>query len=285
MNLSALNAILERVDKLKPMPALALRVLEAVGNVNASITEIVNVVKLDDVLTLKILKYANSPLYNRKGVEIKSVDDALKMVGLQTLIKFALAGTSSDYFSNRGEGYGLSRGELWRHSVGCAAVSQHLAIQTGFADKDSLYTACILHDIGKTVLDVFIGEKRVEIRSSLMQPQSIFTRIEMEVLGLDHAAVGGKILDKWAVPKAICEAVRWHHEPEKAEEYTELAWHVHISDILCLMVGVGLGVDGLSYEARTERFERYGIKESDLQRLLIVAVDELERAGRWLEGV
>ncbi|MBL8027781.1 MAG: HDOD domain-containing protein [Fibrobacteres bacterium] len=284
MNLDALNAILVKADKLRPIQALALQVLKTAGDVDASITEIVNIVKLDDVLTLKILKYSNSALYNRGNSEIKSVDEALKRLGLNALIKIVLASASSSYFDNAGEGYGLSRGELWRHSVASAGVSQRLAEFTGFPEKEALFTSCILHDIGKTVLDVFIAGKRDEIKLSFSKGNTVFTKVEVDILGLDHAALGGKILDKWAVPSQIADAVRWHHDPEKLGASSDLAWHVHISDLLCLMVGVGLGVDGLSYEGKTDRFAKYGIKEGDLQRLLIIAVEELERANQWLEG-
>ncbi len=284
MNLDTINEILARVERLKPIPALALRIINAAGNPDTPISQIVSLIKMDEILTAKILKRANSVYHKRLAAAVNSIDDAVLNLGFHNIVNIVLAETAGDHLINVGDGYGIARGELWRHSVACAAVAMRLSKLTGFSEVEPLFTSCIVHDIGKSVLDFFIAEKRAEIRGTASIGKASFTKVEIEMLGFDHASIGALILEKWALPESIVSAVRWHHEPENGGDFSELAWHVHISDLICLMVGVGLGVDGLSYEGRMERLSKYGIKEADLQKLLIIAIEELEHADKLLKG-
>ena len=75
-----------------------------------------------------------------------------------------------------------------------------------------------------------------------------FQNAEQKVLGTDHAEVGATILNNWSFPKEIVDAVRWHHDPDVADTENPLIDIVHISDVLCLMIGIGVGREGLHYK-------------------------------------
>ena len=130
----------------------------------------------------------------------------------------------------------------------------------------------MLHDIGKIVLGGFvdIGYDAVMAATAENVP---FEEAERRALGADHAEVGASILSDWVFPPAMVEAVRWHHEPERASETNPLLDVVHVADALCLMRGIGGGRDGLQYHPSPQAAKRLGLEPTHLE---IVASQTLQ---------
>jgi putative nucleotidyltransferase with HDIG domain len=234
------------------------------------------------MLTFRVLRLANSAYYRRGDVEITSIGEALVRLGNNALINMVIAESCSRYFNAAGEGYDLKRGELWRHSIACALVSQRLADKTGFKDREMLFTACIMHDMGKTLQDDFVNRKKQDIIHRLKDSGVTFTQAEMEVLGYSHAEIGARVLEKWEFPEDIVSAVRYHHEPSRTVKNKKLVYHVYLSDIICLMMGIGLGLGGLSYESQKEVFDLFSLSEADVQMLFVNLIEEMAKAEDWL---
>jgi len=94
-----------------------------------------------------------------------------------------------------------------------------------------------------------------------------FQNAERKVLGTDHAEVGAFILNNWSFPKEIVDAVRWHHDPEAADTANPLIDIVHISDVLCLMIGIGVGREGLHYEPSPVVVKKLGVTNKHLEKV------------------
>jgi len=92
---------------------------------------------------------------------------------------------------------------------------------------------------------------------------------EREVLGIDHAELGGRITEQWKFPQVIVSAVRYHHTPFLAPEDHEAVQLIYMCDTVALMTGIGGGADGLSYHAYGEVMKQYGLKEKDIERFMI----------------
>jgi HD-like signal output (HDOD) protein len=113
--------------------------------------------------------------------------------------------------------------------------------------------------LGKFVKEDF---NKIEIKAS----EGIsFHLAEHEVLGTDHAEIGAHILKRWSLPHEIVNAVRWHHDPELAEETNTLIDVVHVADVLCLMIGIGVGREGLHYKPSPSVSKRIGLTSNQLE--------------------
>ncbi len=278
-----MQGILDNLEDVPPIPSIVLKVLSITRDPDASVKDLARVIKIDETLTFKVLKMANSTFYNPSGRNITTIDDAMVKLGNNALINIVVAQSCSSAFQKAGEGYELQRGELWKHSIACALLSQRLADKTGFKDRDLLFTACIIHDIGKTLLDAFTSLRKTELTNLIDNGLITFTQAEIEILGFSHPEVGGRILEKWKFPESIVAAVRHHHDPSKAPEaHRRLVYHVYLSDLLCLMMGIGLGLDGLSYECKDEVLDMFSLTETDIQTLMVDLAGELEKAEEWI---
>jgi putative nucleotidyltransferase with HDIG domain len=132
--------------------------------------------------------------------------------------------------------------------------------------------AGLLHDIGKTILSSYMENAFDEVTRVAQQRRVPFHEVETELLGFDHAELGARVAAAWSFPPELEEAIRHHHSPQEATLKPRLAHCVHLADAACMMLGVGLGVDGLAYALDPESLAVLGVDADRLVRLM----DEVE---------
>jgi len=87
------------------------------------------------------------------------------------------------------------------------------------------------------------------------------------VLGTNHADIGARILHQWSLPPDIVNAVRWHHDPESADQSDLMLDIVHVANVLCLMIGIGVGRDGLQHRPSGVVVARLGLATHHLEKV------------------
>jgi putative nucleotidyltransferase with HDIG domain len=130
------------------------------------------------------------------------------------------------------EGYELSPGDLWLHSIAVSTTAEALAKNRKLAEANDIFTPALLHDLGKLVLGEFVKAKHSEIES-LVAKGVPWIIAEKDVLKTDHAEIGGLILRKWSFPDDIINAVRWHHYPEGVQNSNLHPEIVYLANLLC----------------------------------------------------
>lgn len=233
-----LESILESIEKLPPFPETVRKVLELSNNDEVDYKEITNVIKYDEAVTSNCLKLCNSSFY---GLSTKTftIDQAVVILGLKNIQMIALASTNelSDY-SKRQEGYCYSAGELWRHSVTTAIISQLLFREKSHQEGSILFTAALLHDIGKIILNKYI-DKNIGNLVELAQREGIsLVEAERFVFGIEHAELGGLIAEHWQFPSILCNSIRNHHKSpdtfipniEAWVRLSNLVYHVYLTN-------------------------------------------------------
>jgi len=163
-------------------------------------------------------------------------------------------------------GYDLPAGELWRHSLAVSVAAKGLAAELKLPAADEIFTAGLLHDVGKLILGHFVQEDYPEIERALAQGMT-FEAAEAAVLGIDHAEIGARVLAQWSLPENIVHAVRWHHAPEKFGSVDIMLDVVHVANMLCLMIGIGVGREGLLHEPSPIVTRRLGLGPLHLEKV------------------
>ena len=122
--------------------------------------------------------------------------------------------------------------------------------------------------MGKIVLSAHL-EQAFDVVVELSQEHHVpFVEAERRVLGFDHAELGALVTQRWNFPPELVEAIRFHHEPAKATLRPRLCAVVHLADAVCVMLGVGLGVDGLAYQVDGHALGVLGYDRERLERLI-----------------
>ncbi len=270
--------IVDKINDLPPLPITVLKLMELTSNTDSSAKEIMKVIEMDTSLTAKILQIANSAYYGLK-IPVTSLQKAITVLGNRAIYEAAISSYMSNYLSREVKGYAIERGLLWQHSITSAIISKIVKQKIGSrVPADELFTCALLQNIGKIILDEYMGEKMKDVIDLIEKEKMDFTVAEETVLGYNHAQVGYELLKRWKLPDKICLPVYYHHIPKAApEEYREMALIVNISDTITMMMGVGPGVDGLSYVVDSTIMKELGISSKIVQAIMIESWDQFEK--------
>jgi putative nucleotidyltransferase with HDIG domain len=192
---------------LPTIPTVLAKILQLVDRENASGRELVDVIEHDQALTGKMLRLANSAFFGQAR-RVATIPRSVVLLGFSTVRNLALGVKVWDSLST-----GIARPrleELWAHSVGVAAATKLLASRLRSGDPDEGFTAGLLHDVGRLVLAMKFREHYWEVVGAGDASQTI-DALEAGNFGVDHAEVGGWLLESWSLPPTIVEAVRAHH--------------------------------------------------------------------------
>lgn len=281
MNKVNLGELISRVDEIPVFSETITRIIKITEDPELKIKELEYEIMQDQGLTTKILRLANSAYYGVRR-KINTVSEAAVLLGFQAIRSMALATTVGKVLAHELPGYALAQEELWRQSQVCAITARVVAKKVKFSKIDLAYTAGLLRDIGKVILDSYMSEQYDLVIGEVMKHNRAFTEVEVDLLGFNHAEVGARIASKWHLPDELVEAIEFHHTPEEAQINRKLTAIVHIADGLVMMMGYNLGVDGLSYEFSEEAMEELNISEEMLAEIMSDVADFISNEDTFL---
>jgi putative nucleotidyltransferase with HDIG domain len=221
--------LLDKVEVLPPSPSLLPRLLPALMDVDANFDEVVEMIALDPALTAKLLQICNSAFFGATE-PVTNVRDAVSQAGYQAIYLLAAMISSGDCFQMPASA-SLDGKRLWKHSV-TAAYGAKFAAESAGAESGLLFTAGLLHDIGKVVLIRAHGEEYGLLRLRALQTGASPLQAEIKRYDYSHAEVGACLLGRWQLPAPLVAAVRFHHNPSGAGESQRLAACVCLGNYL-----------------------------------------------------
>ena len=261
-----IQAIMAKVSSFPSMPGAAAKMLSLLNNPDISISQIEEILRFDQGLTANVLRLTNSAYFGFSA-KIGSVRQAVVLLGAKRLIQLVLTSCVHSVMQKSVEGYDLPAGELWRHSIAVSVAAEALVKELRIPVADFVFTAALLHDVGKLALSDFVEGDLQKIEDTA-SPGIPFEVAEQFVLGIDHAEVGALILENWSFPPEIVRAVQWHHAPDAVEKTDSLIDIVHVANVLSLMVGNGMGREGLRYQPSVAATKRLGLKPFQLEKVV-----------------
>jgi putative nucleotidyltransferase with HDIG domain len=278
-----IDSILKSIDKIPAFPATIQKVVELLRDEDYAVNDLVNVIKYDQAVTANILKISNSAYFGVRQ-KIKTIHDAVIYLGQQQLIRAVQTAGISKLFQKGGRGYVMQSKDLWEHSVAVALMSQIFSRKLLSKEDPVLYTAALLHDVGKIIMGEYVHESYEQITSRVTNLKCSFLEAEEEILGINHAELGGRIAARWNFPAEIRDAIAFHHRPDLLmAESKNNVWLVYLSDQACLMYGVDGGFDALAYQGLEEVMRYFNLRTIDLEKSFITLQDELAIAKDFVD--
>jgi len=278
-----IDSIIKAIDKIPAFPETIQKVIELLSNEDYSVNDVANVIKYDQAVTANILKISNSAYFGSRQ-KIKTVQDAVVYLGQQQLVRAVQTAGISKFFQKSGRGYVTQSRDLWEHSVAVALMSQILSRKLLSKEDPVLYTAALLHDVGKIIMGEYVHESYEQIRARVTDLNCSFLEAEEAVLGINHAELGGRIATHWNFPPEIRDAIAYHHRPDlMMSKSVDNSWLVYLADQACLMYGIDGGVDALAYQGSEDAMRHFHLRAVDLEKSLIMLHDELAVAKDFIE--
>lgn len=199
------------VDRMPAFPKSVQKILELTRDVNCSPKDLVQVIDKDPVVTVKVLRVVNSAYYSLPK-QITSINHAVVYLGFNTIKNLALSIAAIGMLPADNEA-GFDGQQYLLHSLATAAIAKQLASRIG-ADPMDCFIAGLLHDFGKVVFAQFMPKEfRQALELSQWNESSLHLALR-EVIGVDHAAVGAMLVEKWRFPPDLIETVGHQYGPE-----------------------------------------------------------------------
>ncbi len=222
------GALIQTVRTLVSPSAVYNRLVEVMNHALSSASDIADVIATDQGLTARLLRLVNSSLYAPVS-PIDSVTRAVAVIGTRELSNLALATSVVRQFRNIPGGL-LDPESFWRHNFAVALTARYLGEQTEVSDPEALFTAGILHDVGRAVLLMHFGaafSASVERARREGRPLYEAERLENRC---DHAAMGAAFLEMWSLPAVHVAVAGGHHAPRGGSPFAREVALVHVAD-------------------------------------------------------
>lgn len=279
--MSTVTDIRRKIESFETMPVICQQLIKNMNNPDVDFGSLAEKIKYDPGMTLNILKLANSAYFG-VSKRIESLQTAIVMLGMKKLFQVVVAQKTTKHMMARMTGYDLAPEELLKHAVWTAVAAEEFARVLRIPTPDLLFTAGLLHDIGKAVLDPFVVEHRIALMESAGRHEMTFDKVELAILGMSHAEAGSELLKRWHFPQELETVIRLHHEPESAGEHRTIVTIVHLADMLAYSQGIGTGIDGLKYRVSEEATQALGLKGKIVERVASQTLEKMIELERTL---
>jgi putative nucleotidyltransferase with HDIG domain len=219
--------------RIPPFPLIAIRVLQLTNQEDVPLRQLSDLISSEPAFSSEVLTIANSALYARR-VPINNVLQAIALLGTNSLKGLCLTVGVRAYLGNALDHESLRA--IWRHSLACALIAKQLAA-AGTADKDSAYTAGILHDIGRLALAVISPKEYATLLEAHSGPPASALEAEREWFGFDHCEAGRRLVADWKMPPYFTAVVADHHSPRVNHDTWQMPDIVNVSCRMADTVG------------------------------------------------
>jgi HD-like signal output (HDOD) protein len=257
---SELKGHILAVKDLPTLPKVLDKVAALVADPSSSTEQIAKVISTDQVLSAKVLKMVNSPIYGFPG-RIGSVNHALVLLGYNVIRGVIISTSVFDAMSKAMEG-------LWEHSVAAAAAGRVVAEAAGLKDPEEYAVSGLLHDLGKVVWAVQLPQLRPKVEALVSDRDLTFAEAEEEVLGFGHDMVNAWLANHWHLPVNLKEGMSHHHKPMLAQHYPNFAAVVHVADFLARLFESGSGGDDGVPVLHKEALKLLKLGTTELERIM-----------------
>lgn len=227
-----LNQVFQKVQELPPLPVAVQKLCSLADNMEADSDEMTQIISMDEALTTKVLRVANSGLYGLSH-QSTTVAEAIVLLGLKELQNVALAFSLMDYNSGAAGKCSLQREDLWKHALSAAFGARLAAQRFGVPNNDEVYVGGLLHDIGKIVFMDFFGEKYNDVLVKALEGQKNLAALEKEAFGINHAKLAHELCRRWKLPPALCKMIDQH------SIYVDDMESSTIQDLICCSLEMG----------------------------------------------
>lgn len=274
--MNAIQELVKEIKNLKPMPAVINQVLDLIDQPDSSMSQIADVIQYDPVITASVLRLCNSAYFGLKQ-PAESIKDAVTLLGTDQILEIVLMNSSAKIMAGDKDGYGLHEGAMWKYSVSSALIAKQIARKLKLDNRNTIFTAALLKDIGKIVLDRFIKNSFEKITHLVVHESYSFKEAEKKIIGVDHTELGGMIAKMWKFSPKMVSIIRNHHLTDISMARDKEIAVVYLADCICMMIGIGVGSDGLAYRFNEHVITELGLLPDDISKIIAEFVPAMEQ--------
>jgi HD-like signal output (HDOD) protein len=200
-----LAEFLAEIAGMAEFPALSRSLEQVLLKVEeeASIQHITNVILKDYSLTLRILRTANSALYNRSGRQIHSISHAVALLGVEAVREMATGVVLLEHFRKHSPGLK----ELILLSLLSANHAREVAQKVGYKKREEAYLCGMFRNLGEVLVAGYHPRAYAAVLLRAQDERIPIAQACMQELGFDYDHTGRAVAAQWLIPASVIECM------------------------------------------------------------------------------
>ena len=254
--------LIRNIQSLPALPETVERVHEAMADPRSSVANVVEIITMDPPIAAKVLSVANSAAYGFPQ-DIKDLNLAVSLLGLRETYTIVLSAAVVDFLNKLKD---FDYRVFWLESMCCAAASRIVAKAAGRRNMPGVFTAGLLHDLGRPVLWEAVPDLCRQITSEPLGDELV--QAEERVIGLSHPEAGYELALHWNLPEEIAETIRCHHRPDSASVAPEHVAIIALAERMVHAPGKGVDDNHEAFEGLETAFATLGLDMENAEAML-----------------
>lgn len=209
------------------IPKVVMEIIDSFKNEDIDFDTLGRKIALDQALTAKVLRLANSARFGASRT-IAHPNDAVVVLGFDTLRTLVLASGMTSAFKTPPL---FDHKQFWRTAFSVAAMSKWLANYTPGVDKEIVFTCGMLHSIGELLLRILKPSEMILIDEAIVLGGQQHSS-EQAKLGYTSAEVGAELAKRWNFPIIMQQAILDQNNPALEKDYNTIAGLLYIAKYL-----------------------------------------------------
>lgn len=267
MSSQKINRIIHSLGELPTLPTIYMKLSHLLNAPDPSIKTINNIISEDPAIAAMVLKIVNTAAYSLRN-KIGDLQHAIVILGLNEIKNIVLASSIYKIVKEFKSSSAFDMQAFWKHSIGCAIVARVLAETAHLSSPEEVFTAGLLHDIGKLIHAAYFHEEFNAVIADVAETGSQMSKSEEKILGFDHAQTGGALAEKWGLPRVTINMIAHHHLSYTPGALTREMAAVHIGNTLCIALRLGSGGEKRVPIVNQKGWESLALKLSDLEYVM-----------------
>ena len=219
-------------------PAIFSRLGTLLSKPCTTLEDVVATVQLDPILTARIVRVANSPLYLR-GEPVVAITEAIAYIGTQETSKIVGVMVASQLCAQGLPHYKIDSDALWNCCVSSAVAARLLAARVGLPEGEC-YTISLLRGIGWLVLERFAKKNALPVTPQALNDPASVAKWERHVFGMNAAEAAVRVLSLWSFSQPAVAALRRLGKRPYTDPTTAL---LALANAISDRLGLGLKVE------------------------------------------
>ena len=261
------EGLLRRSTTLHSLPMIYEQLDREINNPLSNLEDIANIFLDDSALSARLLRLTNSAMYNFPS-KVDTINRAITIIGTRQLRDLAFSTSVLSLFDGIDPQL-IEMESFWRHSIAVGVAARVIATYLYEKDVERYYLMGLLHDIGRLIMYTHIPDTMSQLIVQCKEQQQLLHLQEEQELGFHHGDVGRLLLQSWKLPAPTCDAVGFHHHPQRSTAYQRELAIIHIADLLANALQLG-NSNGLSQVSplNTTSWELIGLPTALLPDML-----------------
>ncbi len=274
--MSAMDALFGKIKQMPVIPKLLHELMQDFSDDSARIEDIARKIAMDQVISAKVLKMANSAAY-RRGAEVTSIEQAVIRLGFNAMRSLVVASGIMTSFRTPGN---FDKTKFWLDTFQVATIAKALAGECRAMEPETAFTCALLHNIGELLIQSALPEEASLINLAINQGSSRIDA-QREMLGYDFSQVGAELARRWNLSETFVRAIAQQLDPLSFEPVSKEAVLVRLAMFISFAWNAGVPPQVIIARFPTPLAQQLGIDP----QVMAERLEELHQQGNELAAM